>query len=61
MNENAIMTQPIFPEGEEGGEEEKGLFAFFSRFLKNLKKIEILERGRLKTSSLTKPPRFPIF
>ena len=36
MNENAIMIQPIFPEGEEGGEEEKGLFAFFSRFLKNL-------------------------
>ena len=46
--------------GEEGGEGE-GLFASLSRFLENLKKIEILERERLKTGFLTKPPQITTF
>ena len=45
--------------GEEG--EEGGLFASLSRFLENLKKIEILERERLKTGFLTKPPQITTF
>ena len=48
--------------GEEGeGEEGEGLFASLSRFLENLKKIEILQRERLKTGFLTKPPQITTF
>ena len=53
----------FFSEGGGGGEEgeEGGLFAPLSRFLENLKKIEILERERLKTGFLTKPPQITTF
>ena len=47
--------------GGEEGEEGEGLFAPLSRFLENLKKIEILERERLKTGFLTKPPQITTF
>ena len=49
----------FFSEGGEG--EGEGLFAPLSRFLENLKKIEILERERLKTGFLTKPPQITTF